>query len=367
MKKTAHLFSSALLIALIAVLALMYSPNIVGLVIAIISAILTTIVFYYAVMDVMQHLNERNNVKMQAMEKIQTIYSDSLHENTNVLTQVITQLSKQHTKYDESLLTEIDILKTSVREISASNIESSIEQNRALLKIIEMVHSDVIQEIISSKTTQEANTQKLANAINEAAKCIESSNQDIKEQISECLSKSLQASSDVANQLSTMIKISKATNKNEEGISRNVQDVTTQLEKMNDNFLQELKSLAEKHIAENEKLENICSMLLNAIKNQDNNNSLLTEISETVATDTTVVSYFDKAIKKIERLIDESKQANDTISDATEDMETALDQLRETLLTSDESLRNALERFIIEYGKISNMDAQLIEKVMARK
>lgn len=367
MKKTAFLFSSALLATLIAVLAMMYSPNMVGLVIAIISAVLATISFYCANVDVFQRSNERNNQKMQVMEKMQTIYSDLLHENTNVISQIIAELEKQQLMHNECLLTAINTLETSIREISASHSEHSIEQNEALLKTIEMVRSDIIQESVSGKTAQEINTEKLTNAINEAAKCVEGSNQSVREQISAYSCKVSQVSSDVAERLFAMIEISKTGNENAEGISRNVQAVSTQLKKMNDNFLQQLKSLAEKYITENERLENICSMLLNAITNQDRNNSLLTEISETVATDATFVSSFDKAIRKIDRLIDDGKQVNDIISDATEDMETSLAQLRETLLASDESLKNSLERFVAEYGRISNMDAQLIEKVLARK
>ncbi|MBE6843030.1 MAG: hypothetical protein E7510_09420 [Ruminococcus sp.] len=367
MKKTALLFSSALLTALIAVFALMYSPNISGLIIAIISVIFTTIVFYFAVMAVIKRTNEINDEKIQEIKKFQSIYSDSLHESTNMLTQFIGELSKYQATQNESLLTAVNALETSVKEIITLYSKTSIEQSQTLLKKIEVVESNIIQCSVSSNKMYEETTSQLISNIQETAKCIERFNQDIKEQISTCSNKTTKENSDIINQLSTMVKAIETGNKNTECTSQNVHTVLIQIAKMADNFLQQLKVLSEKQIAENEKLETICDMLLSEIKNQDNNNSLLTEIKETVATDVTINSSFEKIIRKIERLIDEGKQSNSYISEATEDMENVLNQLKETLLINNESLKNTLERFIVEYGKISNMDAKLIEKVLAKK
>lgn len=349
MKKTAFLLSSALLTIMAAVLTLMYSPNIIGLVISIISAFSAIVVFYCAVVSILQHLKEQNNEKLQMLEKMQSVYSGFSSESINMITQLTSELSKQLTMNNENVSASISALETSIKESIASHGKNSSEQSRNLIEKIEAIDAEIVQCHTSGKTLYKATAEQIFAAIQEIAKRIEETNQNIQEQVSECSSKTTRENLEIANQLSTVIKLVEASNDNTECTANNVKAVSAQLE------------------SSDEHLKAICTMLVDVLNYQDESKRLLTDISETIATDASITAFFDNALRKIDRLIDEQKKSNRSVSDATTDMENVLDQLRQTLLANDESLRKALEQFVLEYSKLSSMDAQLIKSVLAKK
>lgn len=312
MKKISLLFSLVLLFVLTAALTMVYINGFAGILISVFSACIAAIFMYFAAATMLQELNERSNGQNQAIQKMQTVYSDSIHETTTMITQLMDQLLKKQAVQNEGILTAINAVDVNFSDIIAALSKSQEEQNQGLINQMQAIDSNNTQYYSDIKNANQAIVDQILNAIQELFKGVENS------------------SSSITKQMITQ---------------------------------------SEKQSAENTELINrICAMYSHIIDNQDGDNKLLAEIRD-LAEDgnSTAISNSDKTIKKIELLIGKYKESNESISDAAEEMEDALEKLKESLSSNNDLLRKALERFMTEYDRISNMDAQLVEKVLSKK